>query len=128
MKTTVTSTSRVDPYNLKLPEELQIKPKWVIELPGKHEARIYEDEQWQRRHIPQEDGRTLYAEERVKGYRVDVTKSNGVGKPRDITYATSVRDGFVETLLELKLYIEQIALSLTPKTSTVSQRNEYDED
>lgn len=128
MKRTTTETLKVDPYKLELPTELQIEPKWVIPLPGKHEARVYEDWQWQRRVIQQADGTALHVEAKVSGYRVDITKSNGIGKPKEYVAYGRRSEGFCETLLDLKLYIEDVALQLTPRTSTSSRRDEYADD
>ena len=117
---TETETTVVEPFALKLPEDLEdIKPKWTIDLPGKHVGLIYEDSKTEYRRLL--DG-TNFAE-KVYGYRYTVRNSKG-GIARN-SYVGEWKGSFYESLLDLKLAILTDAAALVPKTRTRNSREEW---
>lgn len=122
-RTTLIEREQIDTFVLQLPPELDaIKPLHIIPLPGKHVGLIFEE--------TIEAGKTnrrgYTAEKEVKGWRYKVQKQDG--SPAKNSYPVGDWSGqFYDNLLDLKLAIEFDAHSLTPKTRTRQQRDDYED-
>jgi hypothetical protein len=116
---TTTMTSVV-PFTLKLPAELDIKPKWQVPVSKNYTANVYELDTTE---YNQKTGEKIGMK---KHYKVSI-RHNRSNLPSNKIQSNDyyARDGF-ETTYGVMRYLENCALILQPKTKTVTV--EQDED
>jgi len=117
MRTKTTTKEVLEEFALELPTELKIQPKWVIELPAKHKAYIYDVE------LEKRSGDSMIP---VPGFRL-VVKNRNNRTPRDMYYGRHGGETFY-TELDLKLFLEELVVHFTPKKRTTRQSEDFEEE
>lgn len=116
-KSETASNTTVTPFELKLPTELDVKPKWEVPVSKNYVARVFE---WQE---------TVY--NRITGDKMDSKpvytivirhKATGLAAPR--MYGAS--DHLGGSLLEVMLRLESVATQLAPKKRTTVESTDDD--
>lgn len=113
MKSSRSDKTELKPFELKLPTELQIEPKWTIDLPAKHKAQIYDYEvrDPHRVHFVDDEGLPL-----TKGFKLVIVNSKGKASGHHYNQGQTFAN-----LLDLKLTLDQWAIQLTPKKRTIRE-------
>lgn len=106
-------------FTMILPPELDIKPRWSIEMPGNRTVNIY-DATWTERQFL--SGGSA-AEMIVTGFKTAIIKTSDGMIVENSRYAEY---GNYRTLLDVRLHLDRLAVLLTPKKRTVIAETEED--
>lgn len=119
-----TVTKKTEKFELQLPDELNPKPKWTVDLPRGHKAEIFEVRMV-------EQHRTIdgnYHQAEIEGFKIVTRKDTGeIVVPGNPAYPKHCRGEPVwecKSLLAVRNDLITIAALLTPTTTTRKTREE----
>lgn len=122
MRVETLKTEKVQPFVLRLPAELTIKPKYEIDLPAKCKALVFETTAMRDNYVGKVNKPT-----KVRALRVIVVNRNG-NTPRSMgDYGRYPGDFTSDDMLDVARYIQRVSYGLSKVKRTNEETIDHDE-